>query len=142
MRTRWSSWGVNRRGSRCPIEAAAADARVRHRCRDLLSEGIKLLIPTREECANCESLYKGGSDKDARSGPSYRVRSDFSHQAKGSGRECIGTLGDANNQRDGIVKLSRFGRDEMQWARLYATAVALRHCAAASDRKIPVARGR
>ena len=36
----------------------------------------------------------------------------------------------------GIVKLSRFGRDEVQRARLYATAVALRHCAAASDRKI------
>ena len=36
----------------------------------------------------------------------------------------------------GIVKLSRFGRDEVQRARLHATAVALRHCAAASDRKI------
>src|SRR5689334_7991191 len=39
-------------------------------------------------------------------------------------------------RRDGIVKLSRFGRDEVQRARLHATAVALRHCAAASDRKI------
>src|SRR5947209_13907033 len=38
--------------------------------------------------------------------------------------------------RNGIVKLSRFGRDEVQRARLHATAVALRHCAAASDRKI------
>jgi integrase len=37
---------------------------------------------------------------------------------------------------EGIVKLSRFGRDEVQRARLHATAVALRHCAAASDRKI------
>jgi hypothetical protein len=36
----------------------------------------------------------------------------------------------------GIVKLSRFGRGEVQRARLYARAVALRHCAAASDRKI------
>ena len=36
----------------------------------------------------------------------------------------------------GIVKLSRFGRDEVQRARLHAPAVALRHCAAASDRKI------
>src|SRR5438874_9151286 len=36
----------------------------------------------------------------------------------------------------GIVKLSRFGRDKVQRARLHATAVALRHCAAASDRKI------
>jgi hypothetical protein len=37
---------------------------------------------------------------------------------------------------EGIVKLSRFGRDDVQRARLHATAVALRHCAAASDRKI------
>ena len=31
---------------------------------------------------------------------------------------------------DGIVKLSRFGRDGVQRARLHAAAVALRHCAA------------
>src|SRR5271169_3317618 len=36
----------------------------------------------------------------------------------------------------GIVKLSRFGRDGVQRARHHAAAVALRHCAAASDRKI------
>jgi ADP-ribose pyrophosphatase YjhB (NUDIX family) len=36
----------------------------------------------------------------------------------------------------GIVKLGRFGRDDVQRARLHATAVALRHCAAAFDRKI------
>ena len=42
----------------------------------------------------------------------------------------------ARKRRGGIVKLSRFGRDEVQRARLHATAVALRHCAAASDRKI------
>ena len=36
----------------------------------------------------------------------------------------------------GIVKLSRFGRDGVQRARLHAAAVASRHCAAASDRKI------
>ena len=74
--------------------------RVRHRCRDLLSEGIKLLIPTREECANCESLCNCGSGKDARRGPSYSVRSEFPHQTKGGGRKCIRTLGDANNQGD------------------------------------------
>src|SRR6516162_8039413 len=38
--------------------------------------------------------------------------------------------------RVGIVKLSRFGRDGVQRARLHAAAVAQRHCAAASDRKI------
>jgi hypothetical protein len=32
------------------------------------------------------------------------------------------------NRPKGIVKLSRFGRDEVQRARLHATAVALRHC--------------
>src|SRR6201984_3396100 len=37
---------------------------------------------------------------------------------------------------EGIVKLSRFGRDDVQRARLHATAVALRHCATASDGKI------
>ena len=36
----------------------------------------------------------------------------------------------------GIVKLSRFRRDGVQRARLHAAAVAARHCAAASDRKI------
>src|SRR5438094_1415761 len=36
----------------------------------------------------------------------------------------------------GIVKLSRFGRDGVQRVRLHAAAVALRHGAAASDRKI------
>jgi hypothetical protein len=40
------------------------------------------------------------------------------------------------NTPKGIVKLSRFGRDEVQRARPHATAVALSHCAAASDRKI------
>ena len=36
----------------------------------------------------------------------------------------------------GIVKWSRLGRDGVQRARHHAAAVALRHCAAASDRKI------
>jgi hypothetical protein len=91
------AWEVIRTVLDTPTEAAAADARVRHRRRDLLSDGIKLLVPTRQECANCECLYKDGSGKDAWRGPFHRVRSDFPHQAKGGGRECIGTLGDANN---------------------------------------------
>src|SRR5690348_6483489 len=32
--------------------------------------------------------------------PSYRVRSDFPQQAKGGGRECIGTLGEDKDWPD------------------------------------------
>jgi hypothetical protein len=46
----------------------------------------------------------------------------------------------SSRSRIGIVKLSRFGGDGVQRARLHAAAVAVRHCAAASDRKIRVER--